>query len=159
MNETLTPIERFVSNIEIHWSGCWIWQGKPTAKGYGRLRIGNRQKQHAHRFAYEHFIGLMPLGYETDHLCRNRLCVNPDHLEAVTREENLRRGLPGMDVINRAKTRCKRGHPFDSTNTAMRLNGKGERKKRHCRICDRYRYRSWYHEIPLQPLAQPTGQP
>jgi hypothetical protein len=70
---------------------CWEWTGR-TDQGYGRVSIGGRQLR-AHRVVYERLVGRVPDGLVLDHLCRNRGCVNPDHLEPVTNEENIRRGV------------------------------------------------------------------
>lgn len=101
--------------------------------GYGQFAMddGDRVRMKpAHRIAYELVNGPIPEGLEIDHLCRNRLCVRPDHLEAVTTQENLRRGN-GASARNARKDRCSQGHEFDETNTYWRPDGKG----RDCRTC------------------------
>lgn len=72
---------------------CWLWLGAQNGKGYGRFTLSGRNgwKRSAHRYAYELLVGPIAAGLDLDHLCRNRLCVNPEHLEPVTRRENLRR--------------------------------------------------------------------
>jgi hypothetical protein len=72
-------------------TGCWDWQLYKIPTGYGQVRVANRLYP-AHRFYYEEKYGPVPEGYVLDHLCRNRGCVNPDHLEPVTQRENVRRG-------------------------------------------------------------------
>ena len=92
----------------------------------------------AHRVAYELLIGPIPAGLELDHLCRNRLCVNPAHLEPVTRQTNQHRGASVSGISVRA-THCPEGHPYDADNTYVRPNG-----HRVCRECARRRQRPQY---------------
>ena len=107
---------------------CWWWVGD-RHKGYGRFAMPE-QKLHffAHRYSYALHIGPIPDGYEIDHLCKQPLCVRPDHLEAVTRRENWNRGR-SPSAVNRYKTHCKHGHPFDAENTRYVKAG------RYCYAC------------------------
>src|SRR3990167_5623746 len=92
---------------------CWLWKGADT-QGYGHFKTKGKYLL-AHRFAYETIVGLIPAGLTLDHLCRQRACVNPLHLEPVTRGENVLRGI-GRSARNARKTHCIRGHPFDEAN-------------------------------------------
>ena len=85
-------VERFATNYIPDEQGCWIWQHKPGKNGYGLISVNNKG-QYAHRISYELHVGAIPEGLTIDHLCRVRLCVNPLHLEPVTRAENTRREL------------------------------------------------------------------
>lgn len=117
---------------------CWEWPGTISAAGYGTLRSGGK-KVYAHRLSYELHKGPIPCGLEIDHLCRNRKCANPAHLEAVSRRENILRGDGPRLLAMRhaAKTHCPAGHPYDEANTSRdRLS-----RKRKCRACDRERAR------------------
>src|SRR5882672_3116293 len=106
-------------------SGCWIWTAT-LRSGYGRFWEGHLRT--AHRLAYETMVGTVPDGLELDHLCRTRCCVNPAHLEAVTRTVNMRRG--GSPIAqHHAKTQCSNGHAFDDVNTYR------WRKRRYCKAC------------------------
>ena len=84
------PLSRFLRKIGVSPTGCWGWQAAILSNGYGMFFDGSKQVG-AHRFSYRHFVGCIPLGLDLDHLCRNRGCVNPDHLEPVSRKENCRR--------------------------------------------------------------------
>lgn len=107
-------------------SGCFIWMGALSHNGYGMMAVSGANKKvvYAHRAAYEHFIGPIPDGLDLDHKCRMRCCVNPDHLEPVTRKENLRRG-----VRKSLQTHCKFGHLLSGKNLVP------DKKGRRCRIC------------------------
>ena len=115
--------ERFWSKVE-KTSTCWIWTGARNNIGYGSfymgaLRpVGVQRLVTAHRFAYELLVGLIPDGCDLDHLCRVRACVRPSHLEPVSHQENIRRGLAGATVAarQRAKTHCPHGHLYVATN-------------------------------------------
>lgn len=129
-----TPaIERFEAKyIPEPNSGCWLWMGAHTRKtGYGCFYEEGAQVG-SHVFSYRHFVGPIPDGFDIDHLCRNRCCVNPNHLEAVPRQVNAARGLCGHHM--KGKTRCSKGHALDDENTYLRANG-----NRSCRICERFK--------------------
>jgi hypothetical protein len=118
--------------VEVTDSGCWEWQGYLDRDGYGHDGKGG-----AHRSAYVAKFGPVPPGMQLDHLCRNRRCVNPDHLEPVTHRENQRRGIHGM------KTVCKNGHPYDEANTYYRPPAaNGQRDCRKCAVQRTQRYRA-----------------
>lgn len=88
-------------------SGCWVWKNSCGSHGYGNAYRDGKFVL-AHRLSYEHFKGEIPVGYQIDHLCFNQRCVNPDHLEAVTRYENLRR-----ENVKRALSPCLHGHGIE----------------------------------------------
>lgn len=142
MIQTRPLLERFLGHVQFNENGHWIWTGRPNNKGYGRIGRGGKYggMQFAHRAAYELFLGRIPEGLEIDHVCRVTMCVNPDHLEAVTHRENLRRG----DTFTRkqlAKTHCPQGHPYDEENTYISVRG-----LRYCRTCVRVANRKSYRK-------------
>lgn len=117
---------------------CWPWKNKTRCDGYGTF--GKQPARAAHRVAYELAKGPIPDGMVIDHLCRNRECVNPTHLEAVTQRENLLRSPHTMPNVNAAKTHCPHGHPYDEANTYVKWrNG---RPVRECRACRSSRQRA-----------------
>jgi hypothetical protein len=108
---------------------CWFWTGVVNGSGYGSTWLGGKWVG-AHRLAYETLRGPIPAHYDIDHLCRRRLCVNPEHLEPVTRRENLRRGKTVV-AAHLAKTRCPKGHLYDWTDN---------RGARCCKTCRRAQF-------------------
>ena len=102
-------------------NSCWPWQAFRNEDGYGTFTRHHARPMKAHRLAYEIAVGPIPDGLQIDHLCRNKACINPAHLEPVTQVENMRR---------RRWSHCKWGHPFDEVNTYTSPAG-----GRGCRIC------------------------
>jgi hypothetical protein len=145
-------IERFMKFVSPEPnSGCWLWLASTDGGGYGQFQIGRWRAQkmvRAHRLSYELHVGPIPRGLHIDHLCRVRSCVNPKHLEPVTKRENERRGLGGKNggmataAIQRAKTHCPYGHEYTPANTI------GGRRGRACRECKNSRRRVNQRALP-----------
>lgn len=110
---------------------CRVWTGALDSHGYGWFSPTHGKPRKAHRVAWEVFKGPLPAdGTVPDHLCRVRRCINSEHLEWVTHQENIHRGV-GPAATNRLKTHCPHGHPYDEVNTYVRPDGRG----RECRAC------------------------
>lgn len=125
--KNVDPLDRLMARVDMVESGCWEWLGSLNPGGYGQMYLYGKTIG-AHRASFILHRGEIPKGLDLDHLCRNRKCVNPDHLDPVTRSENLRRGDTGK--WSRAKTRCDQGHAYDDENTYIDPRG-----YRGCRIC------------------------
>lgn len=119
-------IQRFLSKVKII-GFCWEWQASKTL-GYGMFSIKHKVIG-AHRFIYEYYFNRMDSNLQIDHLCRNRACVNPFHLELVTQKINLLRGF-GISAINARKTHCPQGHEYSEENTWI-----SKKNHRFCKIC------------------------
>lgn len=130
--------DRFWTKVDKRPDGCWLWTAYRNPDGYGRFRPYRQNQVMAHRFAYEQIVGPIPEGLTLDHLCRDRACVNPAHLEPVTAGENVMRGT-AVGAVNAAKTHCYRGHAFTPENTRVDPHG-----WRVCRACKRTKRRAVY---------------
>lgn len=135
---TIKDVDRFWSKVE-KTEGCWHWKAAISSTGYGVFRIAwadipTGRLLYAHRVAYELVKGDIPEGLHLDHLCRVTNCVNPSHLEAVTPQVNVDRGLGAK------RTHCIRGHEMTEENTYYRPDNGG----RQCLKCKPLQFKSWY---------------
>ena len=119
--------DRFWRRV-VHEESCWVWQ-TPTEEGYGRFQWRWIRKR-SHVWTWESANGPTPHGMVLDHICRNRSCVNPEHLRAVTpRENTMADGSLAIAKTHAAKTHCPHGHPYSPENTRI------DKGKRRCRTC------------------------
>lgn len=133
-------------------TGCWLWRGTIANGRYGIMNERGKTTM-AHRFFYEHHRGPIPPDLEVDHLCRVRHCVNPEHMELVTRRENIARGNCSWAIIERTGA-CQRGHPWPEN---MYVNpNSGVRECRACIVASnaRWRERNPEHARELSRLRQ-----
>jgi len=117
-------------------SRCYEWRGVKNSDGYGHLNVDGRYER-THRAAYKLLVGPIPDGLQLDHLCRNRACWNPQHLEPVTSRENTMRSNQSLASANAKKTHCKRGHELAGANLILRPGHRPGVIRRACRACKR----------------------
>lgn len=123
-------LDRLFRKFDLADDGCWLYRGYLTDGGYSQIKVQGRAVGR-HTVSYELFVGPVPDDLELDHLCRQRACFNPRHLEPVTRAENLRRS-DAWAGVNSRKTHCPQSHPYDGVNSAG---------ARICRTCQRRAHR------------------
>ncbi|WP_051165465.1 HNH endonuclease signature motif containing protein [Nocardia testacea] len=148
--------EKLTANIQVDpETGCWLWQLSTDPSGYGQISFGGRILR-AHRAAYETWVGPIPDGLVIDHVhergCRHRHCVNPAHLEPVTRTENARRGMSPAQITWRTGA-CQRGHRIEGENA--RPTSAGHFQCRACYDAARERRRTEYQARPTAPPLVP----
>ena len=120
--------KRIGERAVVQADGCWVWSGNRDRQGYGRIGFLGRRSMLAHRASYQARVGFIPDGITLDHLCRNRACVNPDHLEPVSLSENCKRQAARCSKVSH----CPQGHPYSGDNLVIHANG-----FRRCRACAR----------------------
>ena len=123
-------VDRVLAKVKVHPLGCWEYTGKLKRDGYAAVWTGSASMQ-VHRAVYFDFVGPVPDGLVLDHLCMNKRCVNPAHLEPVTTAENTRRAAAAGLMKQQPASHCKRGHPLSGDNLYVRPRG----YPRECRIC------------------------
>lgn len=137
--------ERFWSKVEFT-DGCWLWTAGLNSNRYAQFntKLCRKTKTYTgHRLAFRELRGEIPEGLELDHLCRVRHCVNPWHLEPVSRQENILRGLT-VPALRVARTHCPQGHEYNAQNT--RVSGRNQRSCKQCHR-DRGNKRYWSDEV------------
>lgn len=134
---TVDHLARFFKKVNSR-GVCWEWEGQLTPDNYGRF-TARRTTAMAHRWIWEELVGPIPEGYQIDHLCQHTKCVNPDHLEPVTPEENYRRKKScGPKIFKQRRTHCKNGHELAPDNLYWAKTG------RRCKTCSQRSNRNTY---------------
>lgn len=146
----MCAIHRFLRKILRTASGCWLWQANITSAGYGLFWF-DETSWLAHRWSWLTFRGKIPGGLVIRHMCGNKLCVNPGHLDIGTQQQNVMDAIAAGTHAASAKTHCKRGHPFDEKNT-YRFVSKGK-PRRGCRICRNEASKLRHRQAATMPLA------
>jgi hypothetical protein len=133
-------MRRFFTEVHQH-DICLLWNTDDPNGPYRSISVDGLPR-HTHRVFYEIFIGPIPEGLHIDHLCRNRPCVNPVHLEPVTSRENVLRSPITRASINAARTHCPRGHEYSESNVYWDRSRNPARPSRKCKACQHMRARA-----------------
>lgn len=123
--------EKEIKRFNSKWKkigDCHLWQGPLDRDGYGYITL-RHESQRAHRVAYFICHGAIPDGFVVNHTCRNRSCVNPQHLNTMSASENSKRDTTSRGYINSQKTRCPRGHLYDRQYGGQRSCSKCDAEK------------------------------
>jgi hypothetical protein len=150
--DPINLLERYWQRVD-KTDGCWEWRGQITTSGYGANGSRIAGEKVAHRISYVLLVGPIPEGLQLDHLCRNRACVNPEHLEPVTARVNTMRS-GAASAINARKTHCDHGHEFTPENTHMQRSG--GRIYRRCRACGRDKYHAYRRAACIDSSPETT---
>ncbi len=151
-----TVADRLMTYVSVDAeTGCWNFTGTRDRNGYGAIRCGRKMRL-AHRVSYVLHRGDISIGLHVDHLCRNRACFNPAHLEAVTRQENWRRSQ-SVTRINADATHCKNGHAFLGRNLYIRTTG--ARSCRACSLASSRRHKARRRLASLPTVTPVTTEP
>lgn len=134
---------------------CWVWLGRKNHSGYGLMTI-ERKGVRAHRISFVLNGSVIPEGYVIDHICRNRACVNPAHLRAVTKTVNTIENSYAVSAFNKVKNHCPQGHPYSEENTRIQLRKSGI-VSRICKACSRFYSLRYYHETAALKGADHAG--
>lgn len=135
-------MQRFFSKIKFNEkTTCWDWMASTDKDGYGQFWL-NKKYHKAHRVSYELIKGVLTKGLTLDHLCKNKKCCNPEHLEQVSIQTNLKRAFHQISTINSKKTHCNNGHEFTPDNTYITPLG-----KRQCNECQRQRKKKYNNSL------------
>ena len=145
MNTGVLP-KKIWDQIQIFEDSCWVWLGSPSGSGYGRVTWEGKREP-AHRVIYKLLVGEIPDGLDLDHLCRNRTCVYPNHLDPVPRLVNLWRS----PIFNGNRTHCPKGHLRTPENTCIQKRGRYEMKS--CRECRRIKSQIRWHINQLKKIC------
>lgn len=129
----LSLFERLIFHSHVVTNGCWTWAGSKDKDGYGNTKVAGKHA-FAHRAMYQVCRGPIPEGMQLDHLCRNRACINPAHLDIVTSFENTMRSN-AASAINARKTHCIHGHPLAGDNLSIQAAKNRSGARRFRRVC------------------------